>query len=74
MAVTLGEDPTVNASPPRLLFEGQFEETIFGGHNSNYDISPDGRGFIMVRAKNVVTPTVVHLVMNWPETLGMPVR
>ena len=74
MAVTLGADPTLSASAPQLLFEGQFEETIFGGQNSNYDVSPDGRRFVMVRPKNPQTPTAIHLVLNWPETLGVPAR
>ena len=74
MVVTLGADPTLSASAPQLLFEGQFEETIFGGQNSNYDVSPDGRRFIMVRQKNPFTPTTIHLVLNWPETLGAPAR
>ncbi len=74
MVITLGADPTLSASAPQLLFEGQFEETIFGGQNSNYDVSPDGRRFVMVRPKNPVTPTAIHLVLNWPETLGVPAR
>jgi serine/threonine-protein kinase len=72
MAVTLGTDATSTASPPRLLFEGQFEKTRFGGWNSNYDVSPDGKRFIMIRRKNPVTPTVIHVVLNWPKALGIP--
>ena len=74
MAVTLESDPTSTASPPKLLFEGQFERTTFGGRNSNYDVSPDGSRFIMIRRKNPVTPTVIHVVLNWPKALGIPTQ
>jgi len=74
LAVALGADPTVSASPPQLLFEGRYEKTVFGGQNSNYDVSVDGRQFVMVRRKNLTTPTMIHVVLNWPEAIGSPTR
>jgi len=74
MAVTLGVDATSTASPPKLLFQGQFEKTRFGGRNSNYDVSPDGNRFIMIRRKNPVQPTVIHVVLNWPKALRIPTK
>jgi len=34
-----------------------------------YDLSPDGSRFVMVRTKNLVMPTLIHVVLNWPEAL-----
>jgi len=40
----------------------------YGGSTANYDVSRDGR-FVMVRRKNPVTPTVIHVVLNWVQAL-----
>ena len=61
------------AGAPQMLFERRFEKIIFGAESSNYDVAADGR-FIMVRRKNPVTPTEIHVVLNWPDTLGVPAR
>ena len=53
------------------LFEGRFRKGYGGGEPADYDITPDGSRFVMVRQKNPVTPTVIHVVLNWPETLPM---
>ncbi len=73
MTVALGENPTIDPSPPQELFQGEFERIDIGGNNSNYDVSIDGR-FVMIRRKNPLRPTVIHIVLNWPETLGVPTR
>ena len=50
------------ASPPRLLFKGEFA----GGtiDSSNYDVMPDGQRFIMVQRQSQA-PTTLHVLMNW---------
>ena len=67
MVVTFGGGPN-EPNPPETLFVDQFERTQFVGMPANYDVSHDGR-FVMVRRKNPVTPTTVHVVLNWPEAL-----
>lgn len=67
MAVSIGGGDRMEPTTPRTLFEGQFRLTA-GESAGNYDVSPDGR-FLMVRAKNLVTPDVIHVVFDWPEAL-----
>ncbi len=74
MVVALGAGSTLDPGPPEPLFEGRFVKIEVGGGNANYDVSLDGRRFIMVRQKNPVTPTVIHVVLNWPEALRAPTR
>lgn len=68
MAVRIGDGSGFVASAPTPLFEGRFEMKGYGGSLANYDVSSDGR-FVMVRRKNPVTPTVIHIVFNWPRAL-----
>ncbi len=55
---------TFVAETPRQLFEGRFEGAIF----SNYDISPAGDRFIMIRSDSNA-PREIHVVLNWFEEL-----
>ena len=45
MTVALETSAEFRAGKPRRLFEGPFEADIF----PNYDISPDGKRFLMIR-------------------------
>ena len=65
--VTPGPEPVL--SPPRRLFTGRFEPNLFGGQSANFDVSPDGSRFLMVRRKETVQATVIHVVLNWPLVL-----
>jgi hypothetical protein len=69
MAVNIEQRPPFLAAPPALLFDGRFEMKGYGGSSANYDVAKDGR-FVMVRRKNQVMPTAIHLVFNWPRTLA----
>jgi Tol biopolymer transport system component len=67
-AVSVTTGPTFTAGTPRTLFEGRF--------NSNpnvrqYDVSPDGRHFLMLRALDRPALKLTHmiLVQNWLEEL-----
>ncbi|NLH77030.1 MAG: hypothetical protein GX465_08330 [Acidobacteria bacterium] len=54
--------PTFAAEKPRLLFEGQF--------NPGYEVSPDGRRFLMIQPVEPPQPaTQIDLVLNWFEEL-----
>jgi Tol biopolymer transport system component len=62
MAVDVKTGPVFAAGTPRLLFEGQF--------SSRYDISPDGRRFLMIQPVEPPQPaTRIELVLNWFEEL-----
>jgi len=51
MSVDITSGPTFAAGNPKMLFEADYEplSTVFGGQN--YDVTPDGQHFIMVRGK-----------------------
>lgn len=55
------------AGTPRLLFEGSF--TRMGWQQANYDVAPDGRGFLMVRGDAQRLPTSLDVITNWFEEL-----
>ena len=74
MAVTIATQPAFVAGLPRLLFEGAFEPS--GTGTSGYDVSLDGRRFLMIQATAPEPPaTQVKIVINWFEELTqrMPV-
>src|SRR5262249_5801466 len=68
MVVDIDATTGFRASKPRLLFEGPYLSTT--GLN-NYDITPDGRRFIMERAAGNPEPpfTQMHVILNWLEEL-----
>ncbi len=69
MVVRVTAGASLAASAPKPLFEGRFQKTQRGASVANYDVSPDGRRFVMVRRKNLATPTAIDVVFNWPEAL-----
>jgi hypothetical protein len=56
------------AGPPKVLFEGAY---LLGGTIRGYDVTPDGRRFLMVQPKDrpPFRPTQMILVQNWIEEL-----
>ena len=64
----MSPDGTFDAIPPKVLFAARFLERA-GGGATNFDVSLDGRRFVMVRQKNPQEPTVIHIVLNWQEAL-----
>jgi serine/threonine-protein kinase len=68
MAVTIVTQPAFVAGLPRVLFEGTFEPT--GTGTSGFDVSPDGRRFLMIQPTAPERPaTQVNVVINWFEEL-----
>ena len=68
MAVTIAGEPAFVAGLPRALFEGAFEPT--GTGTSGFDVSPDGRRFLMIQPTAPERPvTQVNVVINWFEEL-----
>jgi hypothetical protein len=67
MAVDIVTRPTLKAGKPRLLFAGAFAK---GGPWRDYDVSPDGRRFLMLKpTKEDVPLTQLNVVLNWFEEL-----
>ena len=79
-AVDVTTTPTFVARPPRLLFDNPRLATFYGpGYTRNWDVRPDGTGFVMVldEAQKEAGGTTlldrrltdVVLVVNWFEEL-----
>ncbi len=68
MVVAVGTAAPFTASPSRFLFEGPY----LGGINSalarNYDISPDGRRFAMIKGA-ATSLRQLNVVQNWFEEI-----
>jgi len=61
-------EPIFKAEIPKLLFEGSF---AYNSRDwaSNYDISPDGQRFVMVKAGEQAPLTQIQVILNWFEEL-----
>jgi serine/threonine-protein kinase len=65
MAVDVSTTPRLTLSRPRVLFEQRY---VFGGQTvANFDVSPDGQRFVMV--KDDSASGRINLVLNWFEEL-----
>ena len=68
MSVAIALRPTFTAGAPRVLFRGTYGATA---GIRPYDVSPDGRRFLMVQQKErpAVSASEMILVQNWLEEL-----
>ena len=62
MAVSVAAAREFSADRPRRLFEIRFDA---GDNGPNYDVSPDGKWFVMPRSDRGPAPVELHLVLNW---------
>jgi hypothetical protein len=80
MVVTIETGPAFAAGNPEVLFRGEYVVVSDSGPDiSPYDISPDGRRFLMIKedkeaqevAEPVETPPITELIVveNWDEVL-----
>jgi len=69
MAVDVVSQPVFTASKPHVLFQGRFLPTP--ATSPNFDVSRDGRRFLMVEAVEPEEqgPTQINIVFNWFEEL-----
>ena len=63
MAVDVQTTPAFRVGAPRLLFEGHY--------SAGYDVSPDGKRFLMLKppVAQSAGPAQLHVVVNWFEEL-----
>jgi serine/threonine-protein kinase len=73
MAVDVTTQASFSAGKPRMLFEGPYVPT--GVTHPNYDVSPDGKRFLMVKESEQAqaAPTQINVVLNWFEELKQKV-
>jgi serine/threonine-protein kinase len=68
MVVGIKTEPTFTAGSPVVLFTGRY---TMGGTVVDYDISPDGQRFLMMKAADEEEgqPGQINVVQNWFEEL-----
>jgi serine/threonine protein kinase len=75
MAVEITTQPSFALGNPKMLFEGPYERAAVPV--SNYDVSPDGQRFLMLKpSEQELTqeaPTQINVVLNWFEELQQKV-
>jgi serine/threonine-protein kinase len=62
LAVLVSSGTDFKPGRPRLVFESRYE-TIDGARD--YDVAPDGKGFVMIRSEGIPEPDQFHVVLNW---------
>jgi hypothetical protein len=68
MAVAIEAKPVFSAAKPKLLFEGHYEAGTFP-FESNYDVSPDGQRFLIIKGRaQESAATQLNVVLNWSES------
>jgi Tol biopolymer transport system component len=73
MVVPVQLQPTFTADTPRMLFQGEYGVTA---NIRGYDVSPDGRRFLMVQQKERSATRLADMIIvqNWVEELKQSVR
>ena len=66
MAVQVRTGEEFDAGEPVELFEGRY---ALGQGRPNYDVSPDGQRFVMIRTEQAEPPEALHVVLNWFDAL-----
>jgi Tol biopolymer transport system component/predicted Ser/Thr protein kinase len=66
MAVKVELMPAFRAGDPTMLFEGDFDKP---GGVIQYDVSPDGLRFLMIKGPERKQATKINLILNWKEEL-----
>jgi hypothetical protein len=67
MAAAITPAPRFAAGKPRLLFDGAFETSDL---DRNFDISPDGTRFLMIRSEATPSLPQFRVVFNWTDARG----
>ena len=73
MTASVETEPNLSAGRPRILFEG-LSRLPPGGVDQpvdqrDYDPTPDGQRFLMVKRGEESLPTQINVVLNWAEEL-----
>ncbi len=70
MAASVQTGPSFQAQTPTLLFEGPYlNGTTLAGGSVNYDVSPDGQRFVMLKGEEGSQQSQINVVLNWFEEL-----
>ena len=66
MSVAIDTEPELTPAKPVLLFEGPYAQDT---RVTNYDVAPDGGGFIMIQQEAGGSRAELEVVLNWFEEL-----
>jgi serine/threonine-protein kinase len=71
IAVAIATEGGFVAGKPRQLFEGNYITTLAGWVRANYDVSPDGQRFLMLKRVDQGRERLaqINVVLNWSEEL-----
>jgi len=70
MVVPVATEPGFNAGSPEVLIERRYVIAPYTSH-PNFDISPDGKSFVIVKKSESLGPaTEVRVIENWFAELG----
>ena len=69
LAVDIGAASSFEPGIPRPLFDGNYLVPPMSQSTREYDISRDGKQFLMVRREPSSIPTRINVVFNWLEEL-----
>jgi serine/threonine-protein kinase len=65
--------PKFSSGKPKVILQGNYERSPVS--RANYDVSPDGRRFIMIKESGrEAAPTQLNIVFNWFEELKSRAR
>ena len=67
LAASVTTSPTFSVSAREVLFEANYDMAGAGGH-ANFDVSPDGKGFLMLRPM-VGNSEEIVVIPNWKAEL-----
>ena len=66
--VDVGTEGAVRVGPPRLVFDAS-QYYVASGPMPNYDITPDGKRFFVLRGDGSYRGAVIEVVVNWRQEL-----
>ena len=71
MAVEIATQPNLSTSKPKVLFTERYQPSPNPVPTANYDVSPDGQRFLMIKpsGQGQAAPTQINVVLNWFEEL-----
>ncbi|HJU41258.1 MAG TPA: protein kinase [Vicinamibacterales bacterium] len=72
MVVDVDGTAALTFSKPRPLFQGQFERIDWG--ERNYDVTPDGRRFLMIQTEGGRPAAEIRVILDWPSEFKQRLR
>lgn len=67
MVVDVTTTPSFRLTKPRALTEAPYDQA--GALYANYDVSSDGRSFVMIRSEEEAAANRIHVVLHWLDEL-----